>query len=230
MSIVYEYYYNKLSITEIKRGEDRGLGVDSYRVHSDTFKAKKVYDGLKKRFTPKNLATIVHIFCCDSKNFELELLYFIIKGFSSAKELQNLSDRRIYTIYELEREFFSHIHKLKGFLRFEELSDGTLYAKSAPKFFVLKYLGDHFKKRLGSETFIIHDTLRGFAFLKNQDSDGIFAIDSFETPTLSEDEKCFQNLWKIFFESVSIKERKNIKLQNSLIPKHYREWMVEFKR
>ena len=47
-------------------------------------------------------------------------------------------------------------------------------------------------------------------------------------PKLSKNEKKFQDLWKLFFKQVSIKERENKKLQQNWVPLIYRKYMSEF--
>jgi probable DNA metabolism protein len=111
-----------------------------------------------------------------------------------------------------------------GFVRFEELEDGVLYAKIEGKFNILPFLGKHFTKRLSGCNFIIHDTKRELAYLNGK----IHQVADFKIPTLSKDEAKFQKLWKIFFNKVAISERKNLKLQQNFVPLLYRKYMTEF--
>ena len=55
-------------------------------------------------------------------------------------------------------------HKLKGFLRFQELENHILYAEISPTNNVLELLSIHFKKRLKNEYWIIKDVGRNFKF------------------------------------------------------------------
>ena len=41
-------------------------------------------------------------------------------------------------------------------------------------------------------------------------------------------EEEYPNLWKAFFESIAIEERRNERLQNTLLPKRFRSMMTEF--
>lgn len=38
----------------------------------------------------------------------------------------------------------------------------------------------------------------------------------------------YSDLWKVFFDSIAVKERENIKLQNNNLPVKYRKYMTEF--
>ena len=44
---------------------------------------------------------------------------------------------------------------------------------------------------------------------------------------MSEDEIYFQNLWKCFYNTISIKERKNPRLQMQYMPKKYWQDLIE---
>jgi probable DNA metabolism protein len=46
----------------------------------------------------------------------------------------------------------------------------------------------------------------------------------------SDKEEEFQALWKTFFDSIAINERKNIKLQQNNMPGRFRSNMTEFKK
>jgi probable DNA metabolism protein len=165
---------------------------------------------------------------CDSKEFEMDLLCYIITGFKSQRELQNINMPCIFSLHAMQKEFFHVYHKMSGFLRFEELEDGTLYAKLEAKYNVLYLLGAHFSKRLNNQNYIIHDIKRELAFLHTKEFVGVQRVADFELPTHSKDEAKFQKLWKTFFTSVAIKSRENKKLQRQTVPLLYRTYMSEF--
>ena len=183
---------------------------------------------MKKIFPKDIVCKILNIFMCDTKEFEMALLEYIILGFKDTKQLFNINNSSIFYLETLEKELFRHVHKMTGFIRFEELEDGTLYAKIQTKFNVAYFLGKHFLKRFNNQNFIIHDIEREIAFVKIENNISIENIASFDTPTYSENEAKFQKLWSSFFNSVSIKERTNLKLQQNQVPLIYRTYMNEF--
>jgi len=83
---------------------------------------------------------------CDSAEFELDLLHFIMIGFKSQKELQNINNPHIFAMHNLQKELFRNSHKMSGFLRFVELNEGTLYAKLESKFNLVYLFGSFFLK------------------------------------------------------------------------------------
>lgn len=229
LTLVYKVYYQKLKPTKILRSKPNELFMDELIfINNDEVLSLKVLNALKTKFSKQNFQRILNIFMCDTKDFELDLLSYIILGFKEQKQLQNINNTAIFNILNIEKELFRHIHKMEGFLRFEELDDGTLYAKMQTKFNVAYFLGKHFFKRLNNQKYIIHDINRKIAFIKNDDFIGIQNIANYEEPKLSEHEEKFKKLWSQFFKSVSIESRKNDRCQKNQVPLLYRTFMSEF--
>lgn len=229
LTLVYKVYYEKITPSKIiKTYPDTLVLEEIVEIKTHSIQAKKVLDALKKEFTRKNFESIFHIFMCDSKEFELHLLHFILLGFKDQKQLSNINYPFIFTIQNLLKEFFRHNHKMTGFVRFIELADTTLYAKVDSKFNVIYFLGKHFLKRFNNQNYIIHDIERKIAFIKNNDFIGVQEVTNFEEPKISDDEQKFSKLWQTFFKSVAIESRKNTNLQRQLVPLLYRTYMNEF--
>ena len=229
LSLVYDVYYQKISPTKIVKELPQILILEDFlQIEYQEEKSLKVFEALKKKFTKKNLEMIFHIFMCDSMEFELDLLQFIILGFRSQKELENINHPFVFNLKSLERELFRQSHKMSGFTRFSELDDGVLYAKIDTKFNILYHLGSHFLERFNNQNYIIHDIKRKLAFIKNGKKFQIEVVATFDEPTFSQNEEKFANLWKTFFQGVSIESRENTKLQRQMVPLIYRTFMNEF--
>jgi probable DNA metabolism protein len=229
LSLVYEVYTKKLKpISVEKQSEELLLFETQISIQTSQKSAQKVFDALKKQFTKEHFKTIINIFLCESEAFEYHLLRYIILGFKSEKNLNNINDASVFYIQNLQKELFKQVHKYKGFTRFIELEDGLMYAKIEPKYSIAPFLAQHFFKRLNSMDFIIHDTKRALAAIKTKQHLQIKHVTHFEAPTVSKDEAKFQMLWKTFFQSVSIESRQNKALQQSLVPLLYRNFMTEF--
>lgn len=229
LCIVHSYYYDKLRPTSILQEASKTLCFEeSVTIVSDTAKASKVLVALKEKFTKPNFEKILTIFMCDTKEFELDLLHFIIIGFKNQKELGNINHASIFAINCLIKEYYSLYHKMSGFLRFVELDDGTLYARVESKFNILMPLARHFNQRFNNQSFIIHDLERKLAYLHTEQFQGIQEILDYQAPKVSENEEKFATLWQKFFESISIKQRHNPKLQQQFVPLIYRTFMTEF--
>lgn len=230
LSLVYEVYYKKLKPTKIyKTLPNEILFEEILEINSSKESGIKVLNAIKTKFPKEILEKILNIFMCDSKEFEMVLLEYIVIGFKDSKQLYNINNSCVFYLNNLEKELFRVTHKLTGFIRFEELEDKTLYAKIEPKFNVVYFLGRHFLKRFNNQNFIIHDINRKLAFVKIENDFSIQEIAYFDEPIYSSNEQKFQKLWKSFFSGVTINERTNLKLQTQMVPLLYRTYMSEFK-
>ncbi|WP_323596269.1 TIGR03915 family putative DNA repair protein [Aliarcobacter butzleri] len=230
LSLVYEVYYKKLKPIKIyKTLPNEMIFEEIFELKTSKDNAMKVLTAIKTKFPKELIQRILNIFMCDSKEFEMALLEYIIIGFKEAKQLYNINNSCVFYLNNLEKELFRNVHKLTGFIRFEELEDATLYAKVESKFNVVYFLGKHFLKRFNNQNFIIHDLNRKLAFVKIQNDFSVQEVAFFDEPNYSSNEQKFQKLWKSFFNAVTIKERLKPKLhQRQLVPLLYRTYMSEF--
>ena len=230
LSLVYEVYYKKLKPTKIYKTLPNEILVEEIlEINSSKESGIKVLNAIKTKFPKEILEKILNIFMCDSKEFEMALLEYIIIGFKETKQLFNINNSCVFYLNSLEKELFRNIHKLTGFIRFDELEDATLYAKIELKFNIVYFLGKHFLKRFNNQNFIIHDLNRKIAFIKIENNYSIQEVAFFDEPNYSSNEEKFQKLWKSFFSGVTINERTNLKLQTQMVPLLYRTYMSEFK-
>lgn len=229
LSLVYEVYYKKIKPIKIyKTLPNEIIFEEIIEVQTDEKNSLKVLNAIKMKFPKEMAEKILNIFMCDTREFEMELLYYIILGFKDTRQLFNINNSSVFYLNNLEKELFRNVHKMTGFIRFEELEDSTLYAKLECKFNVVYFIAKHFLKRFNNQNFIIHDINRKLAFMKIGDDYSIQEVAFFDEPNYSSNEDKFQKLWKSFFKAVTIKERINPKLQQNLVPLIYRTYMSEF--
>lgn len=121
----------------------------------------------------------------------------------------------------------------RGFLRFYDRGDGWLQADIEPENDIIELLGQHFGDRLPNENFIIKDIKRNKTAIHKKNMD--YCIFNDITLENVEDriavkgsEEYYQNMWKVFFETIAIESRTNEKLQKTNVPLRYRKYMTEF--
>ena len=147
--------------------------------------------------------------------------------------LDHLTDPNVALLFKMERNANNEILHEEGFLRFEELASGVLFVRINPKNAILPYLAYHFADRFPEENWVIADTTHGsmmihergkgcsYIHAKDEDFDRLLL-------SYSEEEEVFQKLWKRYIDSVGIKARENISLQNQMLPLRFRKYMKEF--
>lgn len=139
-----------------------------------------------------------------------------------------LADDRVKRVHDLSRSVGGEAHMFKGFVRFSELADRTLYSRIEPEHNILPLIAGHFRARLGSFSWIIHDARRGRAAF-HRGGGVIFApITQARALEFAGGEEQVRSLWRHFFRTAAIKERINPKLQRQNVPLKYRGGLTEF--
>ncbi|MBQ6887947.1 MAG: TIGR03915 family putative DNA repair protein [Lachnospiraceae bacterium] len=148
--------------------------------------------------------------------------------------MTNVKDAYIQKAFELARATGREVHHLYGFLRFQELENGVLYAKIGPKNNIVTLLIPHFSNRYPLENFVIHDDIRQIFVIHPAGKECIVLtgdeFNDLSLPNHSEEEEYFQSLFWEFCHTIAIKERKNLKLQQNMLPLRFQEYMVEFSK
>lgn len=122
----------------------------------------------------------------------------------------------------------SEAHLYREFIRFSELENGVYYSKIEPKNDILTVIAPHFSHRYSSMPFIIHDLSHRKCLIYNGKSCAIYDVDSMPDVKLSQTESEYRQLWKDFYNTVAIPERRNEKCRMTHMPKHFWKYMTEF--
>lgn len=229
LQVVHDSYYQKFTPQKITTSKNEiGLLDDVVEIFTNEYEVLKVLRAIKEKIGVDALNNLKNSFLHDSKPLWMEMFEYVKLGFKNPKELKNQTIRCVKTIDDAIVSIMRERHKYLGFVRFQKIEDGTYYAQISPKNNILPLLAGHFVKRFKDEKFIIHDIKRNLALIYDLVEVKILQVDSFLNPILHEEEEKFKDLWKRFFDSISIKERLNKKLQQQHVPLRYREFLVEF--
>lgn len=119
------------------------------------------------------------------------------------------------------------VHRMHGFLRFQEMKNGIYYCYFGADNDILELILPHFTARFNSQKFVLHDIKRKkLAYFDGKKCHLMPACDV--NITLSDKEEMFRSLWKKYFNNVTIRDRENPRLQTQFAPKKYRWFMNEF--
>lgn len=221
----------------IQVGEEENLRLFAvYRhVAPDEEKSLRVSDTLERRLGPEAYVEL----CCalaaqDAEKGEA-VYKTVVCGFKMRDGKQvmgNLSNPYVHKVFELARNVKNEAHHWKEFLRFQELEDGILFSRIGPKNNIITFLMPHFSDRLPLYNFMIYDENRGIFAVHPASGEWYLVMDAqIEEERFrkySADETKYQELFKYFCKRIAIKERKNLKLQQNMLPLWFQEYMVEF--
>lgn len=200
-----------------------------FELETDENHAGKVMKWIYEAFGDEALQRILTAYLSDDKAFGTCLYRALKKAhrMNHADALTNYKDPDIMALYTLYRKVVRAEHLILGILRFKELDTGVFYAYFEPEYNLLPLICNHFKERLGDQTWVIHDGIRHQAAFYDGNSVFINDLEPYRTIQLSERETLFQEYWKGYFKHIAIKERINPRCQRSFMPKKYWKFLVE---
>ncbi len=170
-------------------------------------------------------------FLTGKRGIESEIFDFIRFVLDNGRDSAGmLSEDAVMRVYKAAQQVKKECHRFKGFLRFEEIKPGMFYAGIEPDCNIILLLAPHFKRRLSSQDWIIHDMKRNTAVFYDGSQSLYREVLSFEMPENTKEEKEYKSMWIKYFEAMGIKERLNPRLQRQFVPVKYRKNMTEFKK
>lgn len=197
-------------------------------VVTDSGKAQKTADTIRKQLGFSIYEKIVYALCHYDEARADAVFGYLVRAFRMGPRIEEmLSDPYVMRVMELSRKTANECQKLYGFLRFRQLEQ-FLYASFEPKCDAIPVILSHFEDRYPNENFVIYDRRRNYALVHPVFGKSFYVRGS-EFPKLDFDSlDAYEDLWKIYFRHMEIKERHNEQCQTNLLPKWYRADMIEF--
>lgn len=237
---VYEAYERKLdhATVYLQVGEEENLRLFStyIQICPSRIKAEKVIRTIERRFGRETLQIILEALGSTDREkgqAVYQMIVFGLKGEYKGKLIDCLSCEAVVKVVAFSTTVWHEYHHLYGFVRFQELKNGILYAVIHPKNNVLSFLGDHFSNRFPREHFMIYDEVHGICLMHGAHKQwfivdaGLMQLE--QLPEVSAQELQIQRLFRYFCQKISITERENPLLQQQMLPLRFRTDMVEFR-
>lgn len=236
LSLVYERFRRKEYAGSIGKRES-GLLFEGEYVETCPEWSERVYRKIEETGGRGIMNKLLMAFLSEKKGIEDEIFNYIYGVIRSRKNIERSYIKSVEAVdkavYRLSRE----AHKFKGFVRFRRLTDDTYYAVIEPEGNVLPLIAGHFIGRFADQNFVIHDVVREIALVysareKVSEIKRLTGVDekllNYEkTDLLHEEEEEYIDLWRTFFQSVSIEGRENLRCQRNFMPKKYWKNLVE---
>jgi probable DNA metabolism protein len=165
---------------------------------------------------------------------ENRLLEFIQYAFTSSISIEtNYAHTAVLTVTQVARKVYREKHRMEAFVRFERTKDDLYYSVIEPDHNVIPLISSHFKDRYADQSWLIYDGKRNYGISYDKTSGVVNEVNLLLIDDLSssevhdEKELMFQTLWKDYFKSVNITERKNKKLHLQHLPLRYWKYLTE---
>lgn len=229
-TIVYKCMVDKIIPLDIVKDKVKLNLFDDYVViNTDLDISNKIFNSIPKRMGDITLYNVYNAFLSNKNDKEINIVKYLINGYKYGKNISRMKTiDSVINIEKYSQMVRREAHKLKGFIRFEEV-DGILYSIISPEHDVLEILIPHFKNRLKNEMWIIEDVKRKKAIFYNKKDYKVIDTTNMNLNRFLKDgnDKEYKDLWKSFIKSITIKERKNLRCQMNFMPKRYWKYMTE---
>lgn len=235
LTSVFEFYERKPGVIRLvaKKHFEPVLMDEVLEITSDETKAKRVWEGLKKKMGSEWQLRFYTAFLSEDAVTFQQLFNFARYIFDNPKGAEkNFGHPAVLAVTQMERSVNRERHRMKAFIRFQETADGIFYAPIEPDFNVLPLISKFFKNRYADQRWIIYDLKRKYGLY--YDLEKVVEIVLEETPEmkltsdlLHDKEQLYGLLWNDYFKSTNIKARKNMKLHIRHVPKRYWKYLTE---
>ena len=237
LSCIYDAWSSRLGHQNIRlttlAPEQYSLLDEYVTVTFDRGKAESVMDAINMKISSEVYSDIAFA-AMSSEEDALDVIYrVLILGFAYGPNvLKMVGYKDVSRFFDIRRAVSNEVHHFIEFVRFHEIRNSLYVAHIEPKNHIVGALGGHFSDRMPSENWMIVDDVHKEAIVQPRDEDFYLkqlSDEEFSRLLLTEEENDgFTDLWKVFFDSIAVKERLNPKLQRNLFPLWKRKHAVEF--
>jgi probable DNA metabolism protein len=213
------------------------LFIDStYNITTEVAKAARVWTGLEKKLTSQVCGMLIHVWLSEREGSDELLFRYIRKAFDRpAGYATDFTDTEVIRVYKIAGQVGREMQRLIQFVRFQKAADGVFFAPVSPDCNALPLTVDHFTDRFTDQRWLIYDVRRRYGYYYDMRSASEVTIEHdshlidgrLSEALLSGDELLFQEMWREYTISLTIRERLNPRLQRQQMPTRFRKYMPE---
>ncbi len=234
---VYEYKCDKARILTQTNYQPDAFA-PKQEVLTDSTKANRVWKGLQRKLPTTSLSDVFSVYLSERADKEALLLDFFRMVFGNETNVaENYGSPVVLQIAQIGKQLHREKHRFEAFVRFSQLKDGLYFATIEPDFNVLPLIAPHFANRYADQHWLIYDTKRNYGIYYDltQTQEVYFDFlpadewNKLASDQLETHEELSQQLWQVYFRSVNITERRNLKLHRKHVPIRYWKYLTEKK-
>jgi len=209
---------------------------EEYMVITDTEKVNRVWKGLQAKLPNEACSMLMHVWLSEDPGSDELLFRYMRKAFDAPHFIAtNFSDSDVLQVKKIAQVVARERLYLIQFVRFQKAADDIFFAPVAPKCNALPLAIHHFTDRFADQKWVIYDLKRSYGYYYDLKTAVEITLTGGEhlltgkldESLMAEDEKLFQQLWKNYFNALTIKERINPKLQRQHMPRRFWKHLTE---
>jgi probable DNA metabolism protein len=196
----------------------------------------RVRQALEKKVRKQVRNMLMHVWLSELEGCDYLLFRYLCKIFATSRKMEyNFGDADVLEAEKIARKVSHEAQYIRQFVRFQKAADSVFFAPIKPVYNALPLAVDHFVDRFADQQWIIYDVRRkyGYFYDLHTVNEITFVNDDHllsgkpDESLLAEDEKLFQDLWKGYFSSITIKERINPRLHKKNMPVRFWLYLTE---
>jgi len=234
LSCVFESFEKKEMPLQIKSDDITMFQLKN--IETDEKKAERIISAIPKKIDYEALKYLRLAYLANIEEKEISIIHFLKEGFKCGKNFIQLIETGWCPVKKVvtgstRNKHLERVQKgvnlltleAQRFIQFVRFSivDDALISVIEPKAYVLPLIANHFVERYPNEKFLIYDKTHQMGLMYFNNEISIEYIENYQIPTLSEEEKDYQKLWKLFYDTVAIEERRNERCRMNFMPKKY---------
>lgn len=240
LTVVFECYRLKLKPSSIKAPHVTSNNLFANRspitITTNFASAERVMAGIQNYGKKQTAMDLYKVYHSEDANREMLIYGYLVHLFRLQKPIYaRYHLNEVLRVAQWVKKMGREIHRMHAFVRFQELADGMFFAPIEPDFDVLPFTYQHFVARYSEMRWCIYDIKRHYGMYNNHRNvtkvvlEQANVLQSLQLPAelLSAKEQDYQQLWKDYFNSTNIEERKNIKLHLRHVPTRYWKYLTE---
>lgn len=239
LTAVFDSYFRKEYPIQLISKENSTLNMfdESIEIVTDSEKAKRVWKGLQNKISKTHQKHFYSAFLSEKPEIFQHLIDYAHYIFDNPEGFDgNYGNEHVLALAQMSQKVHREKHRMEAFIRFQKSADGMFFAIIHPDYNVIPLLTRHFKNRYADQPWIIYDEKRKYGIhydlnsvheIKIQQIDAKNSLTKSDEIFIDKNENLYQQLWKDYFKSTNIVERKNTKLHIQHVPKRYWRYLTE---
>ncbi len=239
LTTIYEAIELKVrpdKIVSAKSFQDDLFAIKNY-VTTDHAKFESIWNQVNKKTTQQVCQRIFQAFLSEGPDIEMLIYNYIKLIIDTPYNIEvNFSDNFVLKLTNIQKKVGRETQRVIMFVRFQKTIDDIYYASFDPKYNVIPLTISHFRNRFADQKWVIFDTRRKYGYYYDLNEVREVTIGNqkvnnnsgkVENDILHVSEKLFQKLWKSYYDTINIKERKNLKVHMQFLPKRFWKFLPE---
>ena len=209
---------------------------EAHKVITRSEASNRVWIALQKKLPKEVCGMLMHVWLSEEAGSDELLFRYMRKVFDSPHFNEaDFADNDILQAKKIAQKVARERLFLIQFVRFQKATDDIFFAPVAPRHNALPLAIHHFTDRFADQKWVIYDLKRKYGYYYDLkavteitlNNDEHLLSGKLDETLMANDEKLFQQLWKNYFNAMTIKERINPRLQRQHLPRRFWKYLTE---